>query len=38
MYENIIFGDEDEGKGDTQTVEENLMHDMRGGETQLFPP
>ena len=38
VYENIIFGNEDESEGDTQIVEENLMHDMRGGETQLFPP
>lgn len=36
MYENIIFTDEDEGEGDTQAVEGDLMGDGRG-DTQLFP-
>ena len=30
MYENIIFGDEDEDEGDTQVVEEELTRDVRG--------
>lgn len=31
MYENIIFGEkDDEDEGDTQIVEEELTHDMRG--------
>ncbi|KAH9032044.1 hypothetical protein EDB85DRAFT_1865347 [Lactarius pseudohatsudake] len=30
MYENIIFGDEDEDEGDTQVVEEDLTRDIRG--------
>ena len=30
MYENIIFGDEDEEEGDTQVIEEDLTRDMRG--------
>jgi hypothetical protein len=33
MYENIIFGEEDEDKGDTQMVEEDLMCGTQGGET-----
>lgn len=31
MYENIIFGGiDDEDEGDTQIVEEELTHDIRG--------
>jgi hypothetical protein len=33
MYENIIFGEEDEDKGDTQMVEEDLTRGTQGGET-----
>jgi hypothetical protein len=36
MYENIIFADEDENHGDTQTVDEDLMIDRRTGEAQSF--
>jgi hypothetical protein len=33
MYENIIFGEENEDKGDTQIVEEDLMRGTtQGGE------
>jgi hypothetical protein len=32
MYENIIFADGEEGEGDTQTVEEELMGDGQRGE------
>ena len=32
MYENMIFTDDEEDKGDTQTVEEELMDDGQGGE------
>ncbi|KAH8984018.1 hypothetical protein EDB92DRAFT_1936585 [Lactarius akahatsu] len=33
MYENIIFGDEDEDEGDTQVVEEDLTRDIRDRTT-----
>ncbi|KAH9980829.1 hypothetical protein BGW80DRAFT_1434199 [Lactifluus volemus] len=32
MYENIIFGEEDEDKGDTQIVEEDLMRGTTQGD------
>ena len=35
MYENIIFADDDEDEGDTQTVEEELIGDGQGGEAEL---
>lgn len=35
MYENIIFADNDEDEGDTQTVEEELIGDGQGGEAKL---
>ena len=31
IYENIIFADDDEDEGDTQTVEEELIGDGQGG-------
>jgi hypothetical protein len=33
MYENIIFGEEDEDEGDTDTADEELKRDTRGGRT-----
>jgi hypothetical protein len=35
MYENIIFADDDEEEGDTQTVEDELIGDGQGGEAKL---
>jgi hypothetical protein len=36
MYENIIFAEkDDEEEGDTQVVEEELTHDIRGMEMYL---
>jgi len=35
MYENIIFADDDEDEGDTQTVEDELTGDGQGGEAKL---
>lgn len=34
IYENIIFADNDEDEGDTQTVEEELIGDDQGGEAK----
>jgi hypothetical protein len=36
LTENVIFADKDEDGGDTQMVEEHLITDGRGGETNLF--
>ncbi|KAI9445951.1 hypothetical protein H4582DRAFT_517837 [Lactarius indigo] len=33
MYENIIFGDEDEDEGDTQVIEDDLTRDLRDRTT-----
>jgi hypothetical protein len=35
MYENIIFADDQEGEGDTQAVEEELIGDGQRGEARL---
>jgi hypothetical protein len=35
IYENIIFTDDGDEEGDTQTVEDELIGDEQGGEAQL---
>ena len=35
MYDNIIFADDDEDEGDTQTVEEVLIGNSKGGEAKV---
>ena len=36
LTENVLFAEKDEDGGDTQIVEEHLIKDRRGGETQHF--